>query len=106
IYFTSYNTVLIQRKVYAFYCAIRKNIIYNFNYFLFCVFTKTEVTIYNSIITGMASNRINSNNNADMPKNSKPTLLSFKVLFFVFKENNRILAFIMKALNKLIPNNT
>ena len=90
----------------AFYC------VYCFkNYFyldcvLFCLMIISDKTKYKIIIIGIASNLNNRSNKADSPKKSKPTLLSLSVLFFVFKENNLILAFMIKALNTLMPTNT
>src|SRR5690554_601388 len=54
------------------------------------------------MIAGMASNRKNNNNSAQIPKKRSVTLLSLRFLFLVFKENSGISAFIINALKKLI----
>src|SRR5690606_7633622 len=48
----------------------------------------------------------NNNITAHIPKNNKVSLLSLKFLFFVFREKSGNSAFIIKALNKLIPTKT
>jgi len=58
------------------------------------------------MISGIASNRKNNSNNAQIPKNRSVNLLSLKFLFLVFNEKSGNSAFIIKALNKLIPTKT